>query len=48
MAIVYGYEVAPKEDPFVTNIEHFISLFQTALTPEKAALLIAFPFCMFN
>jgi hypothetical protein len=48
MAAVYGYEVVPTNDPFVTKIEHLVSLFTTALTPERAALLLAFPFCMSN
>ena len=47
MAVTYGYEVAPRNDPFVTKIEHFTGLFMAALTPEKAALLLAFPFCTF-
>lgn len=48
MAVNYGYEVAPQNDPFVTKIEHFIGLFMHALTPEMAALLFAFPFCMIS
>ena len=48
MAAIYGYEVLPKDDPFVAKIEHFIGLFTTALTPERAALLLAFPFCTSN
>lgn len=48
MAVLYGYNVAPKGDPFVAKIDHFIGLFSTALTPEMAALLLAFPFCTFT
>lgn len=48
MAATYGYNVAPKDDPFVAKVEYFISLFSNALTPERSALLLAFPFCMFR
>ncbi|KAI9566804.1 cytochrome P450, partial [Boletus coccyginus] len=44
MATTYGYDVTPKNDPFVTKIEHLLELFLNALTPERAALLLAFPF----
>ncbi|KAF9238502.1 cytochrome P450 [Melanogaster broomeanus] len=44
MAVTYGYDVAPNNDPTVTKIERFINLFKTALTPERAALFGAFPF----
>ncbi|KAI9566800.1 cytochrome P450 [Boletus coccyginus] len=44
MAATYGYDVTPKNDPFVTKIEHLLELFLDALTPERAALLLAFPF----
>ena len=47
MGAIYGYEVAPKDDPFVTTIDHLAALFLTALTPERAVLLLTFPFCMF-
>lgn len=46
MATTYGYDVTPKNDPFVTKIEHLLELFLDALTPERAALLLAFPFRM--
>ncbi|KAG9315351.1 cytochrome P450 [Chiua virens] len=44
MAVTYAYEVAPKNDPFVSKIEYFMDLFMMALTPERAALFLAFPF----
>ncbi|KAH0833328.1 cytochrome P450 [Lanmaoa asiatica] len=44
MAAIYGYEIAPKNDPLVAKIEYMISLFLTALPPERAGLLLAFPF----
>ena len=48
MGATYGYDVLPKDDPFVTKVEHLIGLFTNALTPERAALLLAFPFCLSN
>ncbi|KAG8212989.1 cytochrome P450 [Butyriboletus roseoflavus] len=44
MAATYGHEVASRNDPFVTKIEHYLGLVVTALTPERAAVLLAFPF----
>ncbi|KAN0092733.1 Cytochrome P450, partial [Tylopilus felleus] len=44
MAATYGYEVTPKDDPLVSKLEHFVGLFTNVLTPERAALLLAFPF----
>ncbi|KIK93481.1 hypothetical protein PAXRUDRAFT_828946 [Paxillus rubicundulus Ve08.2h10] len=44
MAIIYGYDVAPNNDPFVTKLEQFVNLFRVVLTFEQAALLGAFPF----
>ncbi|KAF9220855.1 cytochrome P450 [Gyrodon lividus] len=44
MAVTYGYDVVPNNDHFVTKIERFVNLFLTVLTPERAALLGAFPF----
>ncbi|KAF9223387.1 cytochrome P450 [Gyrodon lividus] len=43
MAVTYGYDVVPN-DSFVIKIEQFVKLFLTVLTPERAALLGAFPF----
>ena len=48
MGATYGYDVLPKDDPFVTKVKHLIGLFTNALTPERAALLLAFPFCLSN
>ncbi|KAF9238503.1 cytochrome P450 [Melanogaster broomeanus] len=44
MSVTYGYEVSPKNDPFVTKMEKFLDLFKTVLTPERTALFGAFPF----
>ncbi|KAI6039882.1 cytochrome P450 [Pisolithus marmoratus] len=46
VAITYGYDVAPKDDPFVTNIVHLVELFIHALTAECAALINAIPLCL--
>ena len=46
MSATYGYEVAPKNDPFVTTVKQFLHLVVSVLTPERAALSLAFPFCM--
>ncbi|KAI6099756.1 cytochrome P450 [Pisolithus sp. B1] len=43
MAITYGYEVAPKDDPFVTNVIHLVELFVHAMTAERATLINAIP-----
>ncbi|KAH7928189.1 cytochrome P450 [Leucogyrophana mollusca] len=39
MAILYGYEVAPRDDPIVEGIARFINLATRSLTPEKAVIL---------
>ncbi|KAF9238509.1 cytochrome P450 [Melanogaster broomeanus] len=44
MAITYGYDVAPNNDPFVTKIQRFLEFIKTVVTAERAALLGAFPF----
>ncbi|EIW83715.1 cytochrome P450 [Coniophora puteana RWD-64-598 SS2] len=44
MAITYGYDAQPEEDPFVEKVEQLIGMFLTALTPERAALIGAIPF----
>ncbi|KAI6025694.1 cytochrome P450 [Pisolithus orientalis] len=43
MAITYGYDVAPKDDPFVTNVAHLVELITNILTAERAMLLNAIP-----
>ena len=42
MSITYGYNVIPKDDPFVGPLEELIKIV-TLTTPEKAILLNAFP-----
>ncbi|KAG6328163.1 hypothetical protein ID866_10926 [Astraeus odoratus] len=44
MAITYGYDVAPENDPYVTNFMRFGETILEVLTAERAALLTAFPF----
>ncbi|KAI6133452.1 cytochrome P450 [Pisolithus croceorrhizus] len=43
MAITYGYDVAPKDDPFVTNVVHLVELFIHAMTAERATLINTIP-----
>ncbi|KIO14849.1 hypothetical protein M404DRAFT_928982 [Pisolithus tinctorius Marx 270] len=43
MAITYGYEVAPKDDPFVTNVAGLVELHTNVLAAERATLLSAVP-----
>ncbi|KAI6039884.1 cytochrome P450 [Pisolithus marmoratus] len=43
MEITYGYDVVPKDDPFVTNVVNLVELFIHAMTPERAALINAIP-----
>ncbi|EGN99267.1 hypothetical protein SERLA73DRAFT_182184 [Serpula lacrymans var. lacrymans S7.3] len=43
MALAYGYQSAPRNDPLVEVVETALSLAISELTSEKAALLGAFP-----
>ncbi|KAL4062900.1 cytochrome P450 [Scleroderma citrinum] len=43
MALAYGYEVATRDDPMVRTVKEFIELLTKALSPERAAILSAFP-----
>ncbi|KAI6106858.1 cytochrome P450 [Pisolithus croceorrhizus] len=43
MAITYGYDVAPKDDPYVGNVTRLVELFASAMTTERATLLSAIP-----
>jgi hypothetical protein len=45
MSSVYDYEPKPRNDPIVSIIDSFLDISFPALTPEKAVLLKAFPFC---
>ncbi|KAI9566799.1 cytochrome P450 [Boletus coccyginus] len=42
MSVTYGYDVAPKDDPFVAPIEE-VEQIVVVMTPERAALLDLFP-----
>ncbi|KIK93484.1 hypothetical protein PAXRUDRAFT_12637 [Paxillus rubicundulus Ve08.2h10] len=44
MAVTYGYDVIPNNDPFVTKVEQFIDLLLSVFIPERAALFDTFPF----
>ena len=45
MSAVYDYEPSSRNDPIVSIINNFLQASIPALTPEKAVLLKAFPFC---
>ena len=45
MSAVYDYEPSSRNDPIVSLIDNFLQASNPALTPEKAVLLKAFPFC---
>lgn len=44
MALAYGYEVDMRSDPIVGTVRKLIDLLTKALSPENAAILVAFPF----
>ncbi|KAG6328298.1 hypothetical protein ID866_10791 [Astraeus odoratus] len=43
MAITYGYDAAPKDDPFVSKSIQLLESALRSVTPEYATLLTAFP-----
>lgn len=44
MGITYGYEVQPENDPFVSAVLELNGILTKGLTPERSAILLAFPF----
>ena len=46
MALAYGYEIATRDDPMVKTLMSLLDLLVTALSPERGAILSAFPFRM--
>ncbi|EIW83762.1 cytochrome P450 [Coniophora puteana RWD-64-598 SS2] len=44
MAMTYGYETKPNQDPIVDNVEELIRLLEKELAPERAVALTMFPF----
>ncbi|KAH7913512.1 cytochrome P450 [Hygrophoropsis aurantiaca] len=44
MAVTYGYETQIRDDPFVHRVQELINIITQTITPERSALLIAFPF----
>ncbi|KAI5984276.1 cytochrome P450 [Pisolithus albus] len=44
MELAYGYSVTSEKDPFMANITQLLSLVVEVATPERSALLGAFPF----
>ena len=47
MAVTYGYDAAPENDPFVSNATRLMEIAVSVVTPERAALHTAFPICEF-
>lgn len=45
MAFTYGYDVAPRNDPIVANVKELVDILAKALSPERSAILSAFPIC---
>ncbi|KAG2145344.1 cytochrome P450 [Suillus bovinus] len=43
MAFTYGYNVAPRNDPMVANVKELVDILAKALSPERSAILSAFP-----
>lgn len=44
MAVTYGYEVQPENDPIIDRAREVIEISNRVLAPERAALLAMFPF----
>ena len=44
MAVVYGYDIARRDDPIVTVVDRAVSLAVESIRPEVAAFLGFFPF----
>ncbi|KAH7884762.1 cytochrome P450 [Phlebopus sp. FC_14] len=43
MALAYGYEMAARDDPMVRTVRELVNLLAKALSPERTAVLSAFP-----
>ena len=44
MAVMYGYDIARRDNPIVTVVDRAISLAVESIRPEVAAFLDFFPF----
>ena len=44
MSVVYGYDAAPTNDPYVEYAEQGVRAISKAADPKRAALLGIFPF----
>ncbi|KAG1892239.1 cytochrome P450 [Suillus subluteus] len=44
MRITYGYEVQSENDPYVSAVSELNTILANEVTPEKTAILLAFPF----
>ena len=47
MAVTYGYDAAPENDPFVSNATRLMENVVSVVSPERAALHTAFLICEF-
>ncbi|KAG2369077.1 cytochrome P450 [Suillus spraguei] len=43
LAFTYGYDVAPRDDPIVSDAKELVDILAKALSPERSAILSAFP-----
>ncbi|KAG1825404.1 cytochrome P450 [Suillus variegatus] len=46
MSVTYGYQTSPRDDPLVRIVENALAIGLAVVTPERAALLKAFPFLL--
>ncbi|KAF9223365.1 cytochrome P450 [Gyrodon lividus] len=44
LSLAYGYETSSTDDPLFDAVEQLIAMLAKALSPERAAVLLAFPF----
>lgn len=44
MGITYGCEVQSENDPYVSTVSQLVAILAKGQTPERAAILLAFPF----
>ncbi|KAG6334580.1 hypothetical protein ID866_4517 [Astraeus odoratus] len=47
MAITYGYDTIPENDPFVSKLVRFVTIIVEVVTAERAAIFTAFPFLVY-
>ncbi|KIK97017.1 hypothetical protein PAXRUDRAFT_137193 [Paxillus rubicundulus Ve08.2h10] len=44
LSLAYGYDTSSTEDPIFVAVEQLIAMLAKGLSPERAAILLAFPF----